>query len=732
MVGQTLSNESEMHEFGFPLVIARRPLWRQWRFQLAASLGLALLASLPGSADPQVELAYIGPGAGIALAGSVFAIFLAIIAAFFALLTLPIRFAWQTLRGNRTFANAKFKRVVVVGLDGLEPTLVEKFIDEGILPNLAKLREQGCYNRLGTTWPPLSPVAWSSFTTGTNPGKHNIFDFIDRSANYAPTMSSVRFDKRREGRKILGFLPNPFGGGTDIVGLRKSKPFWTVLGEAGIFSSVLRVPITFPPDKFNGVQLSAMCVPDVRGTLGMFTYYTETGESEDMSDGGEGGDKLVVQRSGSQVQSHIRGPAHPENPGEELRIPFTVDLAGDGGTLKLGGEETRLKVGQFTDFVPVQFKLGVTGKLSGVARFFLKRVQPFEMYCSPIQIDPEKPVMPISHPMVFSSYLAKTQGTFYTLGLAEDTGALDRDVLDEDAFLQHSYDIHAERERMFFDALKTTRRGAVVCVFDGSDRIQHMFWRFMDDQHPAVKDEAKRAQHREKIREMYQRMDKLVGRTMQAVGRDTALFVMSDHGFKTFRRGVDLNAWLRDEGYLHLKDDKHVAGASWLKDIDWERTQAFCLGLAGIFINQKGREGQGIVDKNQAPALVAEICGKLTGLCDPENGAVAIKEALPRETAYKGPYTSNAPDILVGYAEGYRVSWDAAVGKAEAEVFCDNLKAWSGDHCVHPSVAPGVLFSSIPLNPEREPNIIDMGPTILDLFGVATPKYMDGKSLCTS
>ncbi|RMF83995.1 MAG: nucleotide pyrophosphatase, partial [Planctomycetota bacterium] len=629
-------------------------------------------------------------------------------------------------------AKARVKRVVVVGLDGLEPSLTEQMMEEGLLPNLKRLQEAGSYRRLGTTWPPLSPVAWSSFTTGSNPGKHNIFDFIDRTPSYAPTMSSVRLREAKP-RKLLGIIP--WGGGTDVVGMRKSKPFWTVLGEHGVFSSILRVPITYPPDKFNGVQLSAMCVPDLRGTLGLFTYYTDRGADADLSDGGEGGEQIVVQREGDEIRSYLRGPANPASEQhEELRIPFRVTIGGKNAdaTLHVDGEKTPLRVGKFSGFVSVTFNAGVGKKLNGIARFYLKSLRdPFELYCSPIQIDPDRPVLPISHPMVYSSYLARTQGPFYTLGLAEDTGALDRSVLDEDAFLQHCYDIHEEREKMFFDALAKTRRGAVVCVFDGPDRIQHMFWRFHDDQHPAVPDE-RRDSHRHVIRQMYQRMDELVGRVMQKLDPDTALFVMSDHGFKTFRRGVDLNAWLRDNGYLKLKDGRQVSEKSWLADIDWEHTRAFALGLAGIFINQKGRESKGIVAPGEeTKKLVAELCEKLTGLKDPAFDRVAIREALPREKAYKGPYTQNAPDILVGYAENYRVSWDAAVGKASADVFSDNMKAWSGDHCVHPEIAPGVLFSNTRLR-EGEASIVDVGPTALDLFGIPTPRYMDGKSLlCT-
>jgi len=681
------------------------------------------------SPNGDVCYAYIGPGAGIALVGSAFAVLAATLSGLLALLLFPIRFVWRMIRGRKAYKKARVKRVIVVGLDGLEPSLTEQFMADGLLPNLAKLREQGCYRLLGTTWPPLSPVAWSSFSTGTNPGKHNIFDFIMRTPNYQPTISSVRIRAPRRKLKLGSYL-FPLSR-PEINALRKSKPFWTVLGEHGVFSAVLRVPITFPPDRFKGVQLSAMCVPDLRGTQGMFSHYIEHGEAGATMEGDVGGDRILVHRNGDGVQSFLRGPTNGlRADGGELRLPFKV-LSGRNGSdavLHIDGQQIALKENEYTDWVRISFPAAPGMKVHGICRFYLKSFpRPFELYCTPLQIDPDRPVMPIAHPFVYSSYLARKQGSFATLGLAEDTWALSEDVLSEEAFLEQAYDIHAERERMFFDALDKVRRGFVVCVFDGPDRIQHMFWRFIDDKHPAATDE-QRARHRHVIREMYQRMDELVGRVMQRVDKHTALFVMSDHGFKPFRRGVDLNAWLRDNGYLVPKGGKRVAPKPYLADIDWPKTRAYAVGLAGIFLNVKGREANGTVSAAEAPRLAEELASKLSGLVDPQTGEVAIHEARTRTQTYRGPYVENAPDVIVGYNVGYRVSWDAAIGKCGEPVFSDNRKAWSGDHCVHPALVPGVLFSNLKL-PADEANIIDVATTVLDLFGIQAPAYMEGKSL---
>jgi len=714
--------------------IAVRPVGATWPRRIAFSLlflAASWLLSVSSDFDSSAQLAYIGPGAGIALLGSFFAIFIALLSALAIIIFFPFFLLWWAIHGRKKYAKAKVKRVVVMGLDGLEASLTEKLLEDGMLPNMAKLKERGCYRRLGSTWPPISPVSWSSFTTGTNPGKHNIFDFIGRTTNYRPTISSVRMAEPR--RKIkLGKYVIPLSK-PEVTLLRKSKPFWTVLGEHGLMSNIIRVPITFPPDKFKGLLLSAMCVPDLRGTQGMFSYYSEEGEAGATMDGDVGGDRILVQRRGDAVQSYIRGPANSlREDGAELRLPFKVTPSRNGKAdahLRVNGASIPLKFNQHSDWVKIEFKAAPGFKVRGICKFYLKRCEPpFEMYCTPLQIDPDNPVMPISHPVYYSSYLAREQGSFSTLGLAEDTWSLSENLLNEDAFLDQAYTIHDEREKMFFDSLERVRRGTVVCVFDGPDRIQHMFFRYHDDEHPGLTDE-QRQSHRNVIVEMYRKMDELVGRTMEKLDDDTAFFIMSDHGFKTFRRGVDLNAWLRDNGYLKLKDGKRVAEKQYLGDIDWSETRAYALGLGGIYLNQKGREEQGIVEPGkEARALMREIADKLTGVVDEELGKIAVKEAVTRFDVFHGPYTENAPDVLVGYSVGWRVSWDAAIGKCAEKVFENNMKAWSGDHCVHPALAPGILLSNLKLSDDKA-NIIDLAPTTLELFGIDTPKYMDGKSL---
>ena len=666
--------------------------------------------------------AYIGPGAGFAVGTSVAALFVAFFSSLAAVFLWPVRWLLRAIRGRRAHAKARVKRVVILGLDGMEPSLAERYMAQGKLPNLSRLKDRGSFLRLGTTAPPLSPVAWSSFLTGCNPGKHAIFDFLTRDLRtYLPLLSSVSIKGPRKSLRI-GRYRIPIGK-PDIRLLRKGKPFWKVLGEHGIFSNVIRVPITFPPESFHGVLLSAMCVPDLRGSQGTFSYYTTRAEGADEYIGGE---RIHLRRNGRVLRSHLIGPENSfTNEGGPMRCPFDLTITGQNeATLSICGRTIPLRKGAYTPWVNVQFKAGPGVKIKGICEFLLLGTEPeLELYVTPIQIDPVRPAMPISYPSVFSTYLAKANGTYATLGLAEDTWGLNARILSDDAFLHQCLEADAEREAMFFDALDKVRRGLIACVFDGTDRIQHMFWRYLDPEHPAHGGQGDK-QHRNAVEELYTRMDHLVGRTMETCDDDgTVLMVISDHGFTSFRRGIDLNYWLEQNGYLALKPEGR--GKKYLAGVDWSKTRAYALGLAGIWLNLKGREVQGIVDQREADHLRDQLCEKLAGLRDDQTGEPAVSRAFNTQKIYRGPYKSEGPDVILGYNKGYRVCWEAAIGEPTDALFHDNKKAWSGDHCIDPKLIPGVLFCNRRIGTDN-PRLLDIGPTTLDLFGVEVPPHMDG------
>ena len=653
-----------------------------------------------------MPLAYIGPGAGFAFLGSFLTIVLALAASVVSFLIWPFRIAWLALRRRGRFGTAQFKKVIFLGLDGLDPGLAERWMQEGKLPNLSRLREQGSYQRLRTTFPPLSPVAWSTFATGVNPAKHNIFDFLNRDLRtYAPELSSARV---RTVTRYWGFAKWKFPVTRAAVEMRrKSEPFWKILGRNAIQSSILRVPITFPPDAFAGRMLSAMSTPDLRGTQGSFTLFSTRLEHKTC----EGGVRIALVQDGGRLRASLPGP------GGTL-LPFS--LSADRNTLEIDGQSIALTQGEYTAWVRLRFQTSRWAHARGIVRFLLTSTEPeVSLYCTAVEIDPENPALPISHPGYYAVYLAKLLGSFATLGMAEDTWALNEGVIDEDAFLAQAKLIQAEREAMFFSVLENTRRGVVACVFDTTDRVQHMFYRYLDAARSGP------SRHASVIEELYCDMDRVVGRTLKHVDKDTALFVLSDHGFCSFKRGVNLNAWLRQHGYLALKPDA-TEGAEYLEGIDWANTRAYTFGLSGLYLNLRGREAQGVVAPDEAAALRAELAAQLTGLLD--EGTVAIQHAYDSAQIYRGPYRDAAPDLVIGYAPGYRASWSAAVGAVTSAVFEDNLKCWSGDHCVDPSAVPGVLFANCRVE-GNNPGIEDMAPTVLRLFGIEPPAWMEGKSL---
>ena len=652
--------------------------------------------------------AYVGPGAGFAFLGSFLALVTSLALAALSLVTWPFRALKRAIRRGAGYRNARVQRAMFLGLDGFDPALAERFIAEGKLPNLKRLSEEGSYRRLRTTFPALSPVAWSTFATGVNPGKHNIFDFLDRDLrSYLPQLSSTRV---RPPRRLLriGRLRIPLSRAS-VEMRRKSEPFWKILGEHSIACTILRVPITFPPEEFNGRLLSAMCTPDLRGTQGSFSLFSTRANT------------LV--RRGAALEGALIGPRDDFREGAEpITAPFRV--LENGSILEIAGQKHALRRGEYTPWIRVPFRTILGVSVSGIVRFLLTESDPeISLYATPVQIDPEKPALPISHPHYYAIYLSKLLGSFATLGMAEDTWALNEGEIDDDAFLAQAELIKQEREAMFFSALEHTRRGVVACVFDTTDRVQHMFYRCLDPKTNAPHE----PRHARVIENLYRDMDRLVGRAMEHADSETALFVLSDHGFSSFRRGVNLNTWLVENGYLALSSGAAESG-KYFEGVDWNRTRAYALGLGGLYLNLEGRESCGIVAPREADALREEIAAKLTGLRDEAASEVAIRKAYPSNALYEGPYLDAAPDLIIGYAAGYRTSWDAAVGKVARDVFENNTKAWSGDHCVDPVLVPGVLFSNRKLD-AADPGIEDLAPTALELFGIRPPRWMEGASV---
>jgi predicted AlkP superfamily phosphohydrolase/phosphomutase len=626
--------------------------------------------------------------------------------------------------------SVRANKLIILGIDGMDPDLLTKFIGEGKMPNFARLAAQGSYRRLTTSIPPQSPVAWSNLITGMNAGGHGIFDFIHRD----PKTFQLYFSTSRvEGPKHSFHLGNwviPLGSGS-AEQLRHGKAFWEILDEQGVPNYVYRIPANFPPIAAKGETLSGMGTPDLRGTYGTFTFYTD--DPTAVAGAVEGGEVVQVEVENNRVTSRLIGPDNTfRRNSPPATEPFTVDVDPLAAVARVAfqNQQLVLKEGEWSRWLPVEFQLvPLIGNVRGICRFYLKQTHPrFQLYVSPINIDPSAPALPISTPASYSRKLAKEVGEFHTQGIAEDTKALSDGVLDDKEFLEQSRTVFAEHRRAFEAEFPKFQRGLFFFYFSSLDLNAHMMWRLTDPQHPGY-DAALAAQNGRALEEFYEQIDQVLGEVLPTVDENTTLLVLSDHGFAPYRHSFNLNTWLLRNGYLTLKNGTAGDESEPFAGVDWSRTRAYGLGLNGLYLNLRGREREGAVEPGaQAEALLREIRQKLLEVRDPKDNSPVITRIDLASEAYQGPYAHAGPDALVGYNRGYRAGWKTILGAFPPDVLEDNTNAWSGDHCMDYTLVPGVLLSNRKLDAQT-PALTDIAPTILGEFGIAKTKDMMGQSV---
>lgn len=618
------------------------------------------------------------------------------------------------------------KKAIVIGLDGLEPSIVEAMLGRNELPNLARLRQTGSYSRLETTYPAQTPVAWSSFMTGTNPGGHGIFDFISRDPEtYLPDSALSRFER-----------PKTMLAQARVVNQRKGVPLWQPLTQAGVPSTILRCPCTFPPESLEGRMLAGVGVPDVRGSQSKGTFYTQ-----DKAVQASENEQLILLAPGMDLATRVVGPRNTRvSPASDTisEIRVQVDKASRQLSIQTGGAPARIVIGEgaWSEWVRFKFKFSLLQSVTGIARFYVRRIEPLvEFYLSAVNFDPAAPMFPVSSPGNFAKELSERVGLFSTLGMAEDHNGLNNGRLDESAYLEQCELVLSERERMMRSELNRFTEGFFYTLFDTPDRVQHMLWRFRDPQHPCFEPDLFPALAT-RIEEHYRRCDLLLAAVLDRVDENTLLVVLSDHGFGTFRRAFDTNTWLWQNGLLALKDN-HKPGeelGDGFSSVDWSKTSAYAVGLGGIYLNFKGREHGGILEEGaEAERVRRAIESGLAGLPDAQTQRSAIRNVSRREDLYTGAFVGNSPDLLVNFNPGFRVSWRTAVGGFADSLLEDNMRRWSGDHIVDPETVPGILFMNRATSKNsaalRIPKITDLAPTILNHLGVPVPDSMEGTSL---
>ncbi len=590
----------------------------------------------------------------------------------------PVLFLALTSCGHSR-PGASGKQVIVIGVDGMDPGFVERHWTD--LPNLARIRDRGSFSRLETTTPPQSPSAWSTFITGLDPAQHGVFDFVERDPLTQRTYLSMAGTIPPRFHFLIGPWDLPLSR-SRVVSLRKGKAFWQTLGEHGIPATIIRMPVNYPPVA-SGEALAGMGVPDLQGTEGTFSYYTD--DPGDTPRSVSGGEIYRADLVGGRAALRIQGP--PNSLRRDRRATTSdllvdVDFAQPFAHLTVADSVAIVREGEWSGWLPVEFPLiPHVASAHGMVRVFAKQLHPrFEVYVSPVNVDPESPDLPISHPANLSRDIAARIGRFYTLGIPEDTAAMRQGIFDLPQFLVQTRLVLDDERRLLDDSLDRFNEGLLFFYFSSVDQNSHMLW----------------GQHDDELLKVYRAVDSAIGEVLRR--KLTAdVMVMSDHGFTSFDRAVDLNHWLQQEGLL--------------------RTNAYALGLNALYVRGGGAEHQ---------ALIERIRAGLLALRDPANGRAPIETVV--ETQVTGPNADHAPDLIVGYAPGYRVSWQTANGGADEVTFSDNTDTWIADHCINAADVPGVLFTTQKIHPVN-PRIKDLPVSLLALFGIAPEPGMNGHSV---
>jgi predicted AlkP superfamily phosphohydrolase/phosphomutase len=643
------------------------------------------------------------------------------------------------LGGRTRVSRSSGTKVIVIGIDGMDPLLSESMMNAGLLPHLDRLRQGSGYRRLGTSVPPQSPVAWANFINGAGPGSHGIFDFIHRHPEQqcapfysaAETMPGEGYWEVGEHRLQLDFWPFEHRPPTTQL-RRQGVPFWDFLDAAGIPTTFYDLPCNYPPSPSHHGHHRCLCgmgTPDMLGTYGTYQHYAEDGPATPVDEGG--GRRSRLDFEAETARTTLVGPEDRFlRQSRPVGIDFVVhrDWQANAAVLEIQGQRLVLRAGDWSRWIRLDFALSTpwfvpSPSASGICRFYLQEVAPiFRLYVSPINIDPSAPAVQISEPGSFAQDLSEKLGLFATTGFQEDHKARTNGVFVDDEFIHQANMVLEERLALFDHAVENYDDGLLFFYFSSSDLQSHLLWWNSDEAHPTRSaDEARRYfQH---VRRLYRRLDTVVGDLVDRYGSRATVLVMSDHGFANFGRQFNLNTWLREQGYLGPPECTSI-----MRDVDWSRTAAYGLGINGLYLNLKGRERDGTVEPGEEQdALLRELAGRLEAVRDVD-GRTVIRGVYRADQVYHGNATALAPDLIIGYARGYRASWATCLGDLTDDVLLDNDSAWSADHCADALEVPGVLFCNRPLR-AAAPSLVDVAPSILAAYGLASPSSMVGRNI---
>ena len=570
------------------------------------------------------------------------------------------------------------KNIVILGIDGMDPDVFRFLHGRGVMPVLGAMAEAGNFRTLATSNPSQSPVSWTNIATGSNPGKHGIFDFLHRNAKtYIPELS------------LFGI--QQYKGGVRYTSNVRFPTIFEYAMKQGVPVILLRWPLTFPaPESLpsNSQLLAGMGVPDMLGTLGRYTFYTA---DHTILEHNKHGRIVHITPQNGVVKTEIYGPRYLGWKGvKETTVPMTIEGTSEGLKVTLPDTTLQLYKGIWSPHIIIRFSTGMTGKkVSAITRIVCVDSESFpSLFMLPMQIYPKDTTLPLSSPQTFGKDLWDKIGPYLTLGMPEDTNGLKDGIIPDSVFINLCADVFTERERMLNTVLDSFDKGIFACVFDTLDRVQHMFWRDMTN--PSQTSESK--EPTPVVVEWYRRMDTMVGKVVQRIGDEIPLLILSDHGFTSLDAYVHLNSWLAQNGFVVFKNGAKE-GEPLFNNVDWSKTRAYALGFNSIYLNIKGREGKGIVEPYEADNLCFDLIQRLRRWTD--DGKSIVKEVYKGREIYSNDQVYNGPDLVIGYQRGYRASKQTALGEAPVGRMIEgNLERWCGDHCCDSSFVPGVLFGT--------------------------------------
>ncbi len=670
-------------------------------------------------------------------------------------------------------------QMVVLGIDGMDPDILEEVLRlyPDAMPNFRWLIGQADgIQSLGTSTPPQSPVAWSNFITGLDPGGHGIFDFIHRDLTTRAPAPSTTTMEEASSVELPGPWFIPTGG--ESSSNRTGTSFWTLLMNDGVPADIWRMPANFPVEPSKGLSFPGMMTPALDSAYGECSFFTtdpiRATDIKDAHPSVAGKVTLLTERPEGVIYTSLRGPtqlfkhyeakedAHKNH--ARLELTVFVDRKANAAAFELGDKRVILEPGEWSHFLPADFPMLPMDQmpLSGICRIYLRSIEPeVEFYVSPINLSPEAPPAPVSEPSSASADLAAGIGNYYTQGMAEDVNALKNEILTDAEFMRQVELVYEERRDMMDYALdeytSSDEGGFLFFYFSTVDLSCHMMWRHFDSAHPAHDPEVANQDSswwskregttwKDTVHDLYLKMDPVLGRLRQRLGDDVTYIVMSDHGFAPYRRKFSINTWLYENGYLVLhegkdkelaKDDPSFASVNLFVPgvVDWSKTKAYGMGFNGLYLNLEGRERDnpatdedesGIVAPAEARALLEELAAKMEAIVDDKTGMKPILQCDLATDIYEGPRVDEAPDMLVGFNAGYGNSDPASTGRITHNVLEDNTGGtFNGSHLMAPQVVPGILISNKAIR-DGDHRLEDLTVEILSFYGVDQPEELQG------